>query len=157
MRRFLMVAAVMAATAVAACGGLGRQAFAEPVVTLRDVKLTGLGLTGGSLDVVLNVYNPNNYRLDASRMTYRVMMDTTTFATGSLDQRMTVQEKDSTQIRIPVNFTFAGLGAAGRQIMNSGSVPYRVMGDFTVATPIGNFTVPYDRSGRFSTIAGNTP
>lgn len=157
MQRMLMVAVMGAATAVAGCGAIGRQAFAEPVVTLRDVKLTGVGLTGGSLDVVLNVYNPNNFRLDASRMTYKVLMDTTTFATGSLNRLMTVQEKDSSEVRIPVNFTFAGLGAAGRQIMNSGSVPYRVTGDFTVATPIGNFTVPYDRSGRFSTITGTSP
>jgi LEA14-like dessication related protein len=156
MRRTWMVAAAVALTAVGGCGGLGSKTFAQPQVTLKDVKLTGVGLTGGSLDVVLNVYNPNNFRLDASRMTYRVMMDTVGLANGAIDQMTTVQSKDSTAVRIPVNFTYSGLGEAGRQILNTGSVNYRVLGDLVVATPLGNFTVPYDRTGRFSTVVGNT-
>jgi LEA14-like dessication related protein len=152
----MMVAAAVALTAVGGCGAIGKQSFAQPDVTLKDVKLTGVGLTGGSLDVVLNVYNPNNFRLDATRLTYKVMMDTVSFATGSIDQAMTVQSKDSTTVRIPVNFSYNGLGAAGRQILNTGSVNYRVLGDLVVATVLGNFTVPYDRTGRFSTVVGNT-
>jgi LEA14-like dessication related protein len=151
-----MVAAAVTLTAVGGCGSLGSKTFAQPQVTLKDVKLTGVGLTGGSLDVMLNVYNPNNFRLDASRLTYKVVMDTVSLANGSLDQSMTVQSKDSTAVRIPVNFTYAGLGEAGRQILNTGSVNYRVLGDLVVATPLGNFTVPYDRTGRFSTVVGNT-
>ena len=156
MRRTMMVAAAVALTAIGGCKSLGKQSFSQPQVTLKDVKLTGVGLTGGSLDVVLNVYNPNNFRLDASRLTYKVMMDTVSFATGSLDQQMTVQSKDSTTVRIPVNFSYNGLGEAGRQILNTGSVNYRVLGDLVVATVLGNFTVPYDRTGRFSTVVGNT-
>ena len=156
MRRTWMVAAAVALTAVGGCKSLVSKTFAEPLVTLKDVKLTGVGLTGGSLDVVLNVYNPNNFRLDASRMTYRVMMDTVGLANGAIDQMTTVQSKDSTAVRIPVNFTYSGLGEAGRQILNTGSVNYRVLGDLVVATPLGNFTVPYDRTGRFSTVVGNT-
>lgn len=154
MRRTWMVAAAVALTAVGGCSSLAGKTFAEPQVTLKDVKLTGVGLTGGSLDVVLNVYNPNNFRLDASRLTYKVMMDTLGFANGSIDQLTTVQSKDSTAVRIPVNFSYAGLGEAGRQILNTGSVNYRVLGDLIVATPLGNFTVPYDRTGRFSTVVG---
>jgi LEA14-like dessication related protein len=153
----MMVAAAVVLAAAGGCGNLAKSSFAQPQVTLKDVKLTGVGLTGGSLDVILNVYNPNNYRLDASRLTYRVLMDTVAFANGSVDQALTVQSKDSTAVRIPVNFSYNGLGAAGRQILNTGSVNYRVLGDLVVATPLGNFTVPYDRTGRFSTVVGNTP
>jgi len=151
MRRMTMVAAVMATVAVAGCGGqLGKQAFAQPEVSVKDVKVTGLGLAGGSVDVVMNVHNPNNFRLDASRVTYNLLVDTVSFATGSLDSRMSVDGGKDMEVRIPVNFTYAGIGNAGKQLLAMGSVPYRVMGDFTVATVLGNFTVPYDKSGRFS-------
>ena len=33
---------------------------------------------------------------------------------------------------IPVSFTYAGIGAAGRQLLNTGAVNYRVLGDVTV-------------------------
>jgi hypothetical protein len=65
-----------------------------------------------------------------------------------------VQNNDSTTIRIPIDFTYAGIGAAARQIMQSGSVPYNVAGDITVGTPLGNFTVPYSGTGRFSAFGG---
>ena len=156
MRVINILAAVAAATSVASCASIGRQAFAEPVVQLKDVRVNGLGLTGGTLDVVLSVYNPNNFRLDATRMTYRLLVDTVNFATGAVDNTFTVQEKDSSLVTIPVNFTYAGVGEAGRQLLNTGSVTYRVMGDVTVGTPIGSFTRPYDRSGRYTALRGNT-
>jgi hypothetical protein len=39
--------------------------------------------------------------------------------------------------------------------MSTGSVNYRVTGDVTVGTPLGNFTRPYDQTGRFSTLSGS--
>ena len=155
MRKVVLAAAAIAAFAGAGCSTLGRAAFKEPVVTLRNVQLNGLGLTGGSMDVILGVYNPNGFNLSATRMSYNLMVDSVRFATGVLDSQFSVPEGDSTTVRIPVSFTYAGVGEAGRQLINTGSVNYRVSGDVTVVTPVGNFTVPYDRSARFSTLGGS--
>ena len=148
----------MAVTAAAltlgvACSSLGRAAFQNPVVHLRDVRVRGIGLNGGSLDVLLSIYNPNHYRLDATRLTYRVALagDSVTLASGALDSRFTVQDNDSTTVTIPVTFTYAGVGAAGRSILNTGAVDYHVLGDVTVGSPVGSFTVPYSSTGRFTT------
>jgi LEA14-like dessication related protein len=154
MRRFVALSAVTLAAAAAGCATLARQAFQEPVVSVRDIRLNGLGLTGGSVDVALAVYNPNNYRLDATRLTYRLLFDTVTFATGALTEQQTVQSRDTAVIRIPVNFTYRGVGEAGRQILQTGTVNYRLAGDVTVGSPLGNFTVPYSTTGRFSTLGG---
>ena len=150
----------VAVLAIAACATLGRAGFREPVVNFKDLRVRGLGLTGGSLDAYLSVYNPNGFRLDATRLTYTVTVgNNAQVGTGALDSRFTVQNNDSTTVRIPIDFTYAGIGAAARQMMQSGSVPYNVTGDLTVGTPIGNFTVPYSGSGRFSAFGGaqNTP
>ena len=155
MRRYVAVSAVALAAAVAGCASIARQAFQEPVVSVRDIRLNGIGLTGGSVDVALAVYNPNNYRLDATRVTYRLLFDSVTFATGALTERQTVQARDTLVVSIPVNFSYRGVGEAGRQILNTGSVNYRLLGDVTVGSPIGNFTVPYSTTGRFSTLGGN--
>src|SRR5687767_4485234 len=150
MRRFVMMAAAALVAGSTGCKTVGKQMLQEPVVTLRDVKLVGFGVTGGTLDILLNVYNPNNFRLDGSRITYRVFADSVAVGGGSMDQRFTVQNGDSTQMRLPLTFTYAGLGAAARQFQNQGSVNYRVTGEIEVATPIGRFTRPYDQSGRYT-------
>jgi LEA14-like dessication related protein len=154
MRKAAIATAMFGVLAMSGCATLLRQAFTDPVVNLRDVRLQGLGVNGGNLDVVLSVYNPNNYRLDATRLSYRLVVDDVTFATGDLDARTSIGNRDSTFITIPVNFTFAGIGAAGRQIINTGAVNYRITGDIGVGTPAGAFTVPYSSTGRFSAFGG---
>lgn len=154
MRKLALIAATAATlVAGAACSTLGRAAFQQPVVNLRDVRIRGIGLTGGTIDVLLSVYNPNHFRLDASRLTYRVALagDSVTLANGAIDSRFSVQDNDSTVVTIPVSFTYAGIGAAGRSLLNSGAVDYHVLGDVTVSTVVGNFTVPYSSTGRFTT------
>lgn len=154
-RRTKIAAAVFAVIAIAGCASLGLGgAFQQPIVSFKDLRVRGLGLSGGSLDAYLNVYNPNGYRLDATRLTYTVSVDQNQLGTGALDSHFTVQNKDSTTVRIPIDFTYAGIGGAARQMMQSGSVPYTVTGDVTVTTPVGNFTVPYSGTGRFSAFGG---
>lgn len=151
MRKLVVLALTLTAVA---CSSLGRAAFQNPVVNLRDVRVLGLGTSGGQLEVQLGVYNPNSYRLDATRLTYRVFVgDSVGLANGSLDTRQTVQASDSTIIKIPVAFTYAGLGAAASQLLRTGAVNYKVAGDVTVGSVVGNFTVPYTASGTFNTMA----
>jgi LEA14-like dessication related protein len=157
MRRLMLGAATAAIALVAGCSALGKQAFQQPVVQLKDVAVQGVGLTGGNLAVKLNVYNPNSYRLDATRLTYNVNIgDNVNLASGALDSRFTVQSGDSTTVTIPVSFTYSGIGAAGRQLLNTGGVNYRVTGDVTVGTVIGDFTVPYSSTGNFTAFGGAT-
>jgi LEA14-like dessication related protein len=152
MRKGIALAAAAVTLVAAACSTLGKAAFADPVITLRDVQVASMGLTGGNLNVRLSVYNPNGYRLDATRLTYRLLVDSTPLANGVMDNRFTVQDKDSTMVTIPVAFSWSGLGAGVRSIFNTGAVNYRVTGDVTVGTPVGNFTIPYSQTGRYSTL-----
>ena len=156
MRRLMLGAVSAAIVITAGCSALGRQAFQQPIVHLQDVRVNGVGLTGGNLDVKLSVYNPNGYRMDATRMSYNVVVgDSVKFATGAVDSRFTVNGNDSSIVTIPVNFTYTGIGAAGRQLLNTGGVNYHVNGDVTVGTVVGNFTVPYTSTGRFNALGGN--
>ena len=153
-RRWLATAAAgLAVAGVTGCAALGRATFAEPFVELQQVQIVGLGFDGGNLDVILSVYNPNRFSLDATSLTYRVDVDSVQVGAGELDSRFVVASGDTAQVRIPVRFTYRGLGAAGRQLLTTGSVNYRVRGDLSLNTPIGRFSRPYDRSGRFNTVA----
>jgi LEA14-like dessication related protein len=153
MKRIFVIASALV---LAGCATLGRQAFQQPEVHFRGLRVEGVGLTGGTLDVVLSVYNPNGFRLDASRLTYRLMIDSTTLGEGVYDKHFTVQDGDSAVVHLPVTLDYQGLSVAGRQLMGKGTVAYRVLGDFTVSTPVGSFTRPYSQTGRFTTFGGVT-
>jgi LEA14-like dessication related protein len=156
MRTSKVILALAVGVGVAGCATLGRATFKEPIVHFQDAKITGIGTTGGSLEVKLSLYNPNKFKLDGTRLTYIVLVGADTLGVGALADRFSVQEKDSTIVTLPLQFSYTGVGAAGKQIMNTGSVNYRVTGDVTVGTPLGNFTRPYDQTGRFSTLSGRS-
>ncbi len=150
MTRLVLLALLLA---MSACRTVGRAVFREPVVTLQDVRVVGLGVTGGELEVRLGVFNPNDYRLDARRLSYRVFIsDTVAVANGVMDTPFTVLASDSGTVRIPVLFGYSGLGVAARQLLQTGIVTYRVAGDVAVASVFGNLSVPFSTSGRYSTM-----
>lgn len=137
-----------------ACATLGMARFKEPIVNFHDLRVEGVGLTGGTLDVVLSIYNPNGFKLDAQQLTYHLMIDSTALGEGTYGRHFAVQSGDSTLVTLPVTLNYSGLAAAGKQMLGKGSVNYRVTGDVTVATPLGNFTRPYDQTGRFTAFGG---
>lgn len=148
-RRLARTVAGAVLFATAGCASLGRAVFREPTVNVRQIVVRGLGLTGGSLDVMLSVYNPNRFSLDAVSMSYRVDIDSIPLGEGQLDGRFVVAEHDSSIVRVPIRFTYAGLGAAGRALLSAGTLRYRVRGELQVATPLGTFTRPYDQPGQY--------
>lgn len=150
--RRVMLLALLGLVGLAGCKTLARQAFANPVVEVKDVKVRGVGPEGGSLDVVLDVYNPNEYRLDATRITYQVWVDTSRIANGAIDKLVTLGQKGRSDIVVPVEFTFAAVRMALMQMTLRGSVDYRVTGEFTVVTPFGNITRPYSGAGRLDAL-----
>lgn len=153
MKKTFVIAAV---AALSGCASLGIGGFKDPIVNFNDLQVEGIGTKGGTVDVVLSIYNPNGYRLDATNLTYRLLVDTTAVGDGVYNTHFAVQSGDSSIVRLPVNLSYSGLAAAAKQLKEKGSVNYRVIGDVTVATPVGNFTKPYDRTGRFSTLSGLT-
>lgn len=152
MRTMRWFAVASLAMTVGACATLARQAFETPVVQLRDVRLKAVGYQGGSLELVLDVYNPNAYRIDTSKLTYVLFVDSARVASGAIDQHVTLPDRKNTEVKLPVSFTVAELLQAGQVLTRTGSVNYRVEGLVTVATPFGDFTRPYAGSGRYDSL-----
>ncbi len=144
----LTAAAALCTLGAGACASLARQAFANPVVEVKNVVVKGIGTQGGSLDVVLDVYNPNEYRMDATKLSYTVWVDTNQVALGEIEKLVTLTNKGHSEVVVPVEFTFAAVRAAMLKMSQKGSVDYRVTGQFTYVTPFGNITRPYSGTGR---------
>ena len=147
MRRLAAISAVALLT-LAGCASLAKQAFAPPVVEVKDVKVANIGLNGGTLNVTLGIQNPNEYRIDATKITYRFYVDTTEVVTGELDRLITLENRGTSELIVPVNFGFRELGIAMREYTSKGALNYRVAGEFTLATPVGSITRPYTGTGR---------
>lgn len=150
--RLTVLLAALLLVGAAGCARMAQSAFQNPIVELQDVVMRGVGLQGGTLDVILDVQNLNDYRIDVSKVTYTVFAESLQVATGDVTKMVTLDNKSRTQVTLPVNFTFREVQQAANILIQRGSVEYTVEGDFTLATPFGSITRPYRSKGRYDTI-----
>jgi LEA14-like dessication related protein len=125
----------------------------RPDVALANVHLGSVRLDGGTLDILLDISNPNRWNIDLRELTYAVSVDDVPVGAGETDTRLVVPGGECLTVRLPVDVSWRGLGKAGRELL-SGEVEYRVVGRLTVGTPVGPVTRRFDRRSRFSPLEG---
>jgi LEA14-like dessication related protein len=118
---------------------------------VRGVKVRSVGITGGSIEVALHISNPNAYPLPVQRATYTfALADSTEIGRGESAAAFTLPAHDSTVVQLPLDVSWQGLRAAGRDAARDGTVDYRLTGSVTIDTPVGNPNVPFESTGRFT-------
>jgi LEA14-like dessication related protein len=149
--------AVLLVLGLGACATLARSMFATPVVELKDVRMKAIGFQGGSMDIILDVTNPNDYRLDATRLTYNLFVDTMKVAFGEITKVATLEPHKHNEVVVPVVFSMQELIRATQLMSQTGGADYHVSGEVTAATPSGSFTRAYSGTGHFDDIRSVRP
>lgn len=124
--------------AVAACATLGRLSFKEPELELQEIDVTGVGLTGGTFDLVFDVWNPNDYRLRSTRLEVGIDLEGTHFGDALLDRPLDLSPTNHTRVVVPVRFEWAGIGAGAKALLTRRAVGYGITGAVLLDTPVGD-------------------
>ncbi len=133
-------------------------AYTRPEVTLQDVHVDRLGLTDGSLQVELDVMNPNVFTLNTEAVSYLVHVREADapedapwgqLGNGVFDEPVTIAAKETKRVLIPVDFSYAALGSASVGLLRAKALEYRVTGTITALTPVGRRQIPFERKGLF--------
>src|SRR2546423_6702894 len=137
----------VAAVTCLSCATLGRLAFTDPDVSLQEIAVTGIGLTGGTFDLVFDVYNPNDYRIRSTRLEVGVDLEGTHFGDALLDRPLDLSPTNHSRVVVPVRFEWAGLGAGAKALLTKRAVAYGITGRVLVDTPLGEKRVALQGSG----------
>ena len=140
-------AGILAAALLWGCAGL-QGYFKEPDVNLQRVVVRGVGLTGGTMDLVVGVYNPNPFDLQGTKLQLGLDVENSHVGDVEYNSGFQTQKGDTTLLTLPLSFSWTGLAAAVRTAFNSGELPYTMRGQLTVATPIGARQVVFTHQGR---------
>ena len=133
---------------LAACATLRQvMQFQEPQVQLQEINVTGFSLTGGTLDLVLDVYNPNDYRLRSTRLEVSLDLEGTHFGDALINRPLDLSPVNHSRVVVPVRFDWAGASAGMRALLGRQSVHYTLGGAVLVDTPIGERRVGLKGSG----------
>jgi LEA14-like dessication related protein len=133
-----------AALLTAGCAALQ---FQTPTTQLAAVEVTGLSLEGGALRLLLDVHNPNAYQLRTVRVAFGIDLEGTHFGDVALTDEVALPAKQTTRVRIPLAFTWMGVGTGARSLLGRGAVRYAIDGQLTLGTPLGDKAVPVRGTG----------
>lgn len=131
----------------AGCATLRALRFDEPQVALERIEITGIGLTGGTFDLQLDVYNPNPYELRSTKIELGLDLEGTHFGDALVDKPLALSSENHTRVVVPVRFEWAAVGAAARALIDRQSVRYRLTGAVLADTPIGERRIGVSRDG----------
>jgi LEA14-like dessication related protein len=107
----------------------------SPEVAIADVRVVGLGLTGGTAEVLLEVDNPNRFGLEVREFRYLLEVADParpdrwdTLAVGVSADTVHLARREVTVVPLRIPFRYSALGTALRAWMGGGDVPYRIEG-----------------------------
>lgn len=159
--RLLRAAVVATATAVLAVALVGCSTlFDAPDVRIIDVRVSGIGISGATADVMLEVSNPNGFSLTAEELRYRLAFEDPelrdadeedpwrTVASEEADRRVTVPAGERADVTVSVPFDYGDVGRAVVSLVREGALRYRLTGDILFDAPVGSVRVPFDDIGR---------
>jgi LEA14-like dessication related protein len=141
------IGAALLTTGAAGCSGLGDN-FREPDFNLNRVVVRGLGVSGGNLDLVMNVSNPNSFALRGTKLEAGFDVEGSHVGTVTYTDEYNVPDRDSSTITLPLRFDWGGVGSAFRSALQYGDIPYTLKGQATLSTPFGRRVVPFTKRGR---------
>ncbi|MBI2535445.1 MAG: LEA type 2 family protein [Gemmatimonadetes bacterium] len=127
--------------ATLACSLAHRLRFEAPSAQLTGVTITGLGLSGGSLELKRDVLNPNSYTLRSTRLQVAIDLENTPFGTAAIDRALELPPAAHSEVRVPLTFTWSGVGAGARAMLSKGSLKYGLTGRLLVDSPLGERSV----------------
>jgi LEA14-like dessication related protein len=146
-KRFAAVCPALLAVLLASCATLKHLQFEQPTVDLKAIEIAGVGVSGGSLVLVLDVFNPNDYDIRTTWVEASLDLEDTHFGTAVLEGDETLVANSRTQVEIPAEFTWEGVGAGARALLGRGALRYNLETRLRVETSIGGRTVTLRNRG----------
>jgi LEA14-like dessication related protein len=130
------------------CSGIPDN-FRDPDVRLDHVVVRGVGLSGGTLDLVVQVANPNNFSLQGTKLEVGVDVESSHLGDITYDDDFSVSENGQTTLILPLRFGWSGVGGAVRAALGYGDLPYKMKGQATLRLPAGlKHVVSFTHEGR---------
>lgn len=132
-------------------------AFRRPTVTVAEVRLTALTITGGTVTVGLEIENPNGYPLEGEDFRYGLSFAESgtsepqwlLLSEGVVAEPVRVPSRDRGRVDIELPFRFSTVGLALASLLRRGELEYRFSGELSVRTRFGGSRIPFDERGVF--------
>lgn len=131
---------------VTGCGRLVN----PPVVTAQDLNVVSLDPTGAGMELYLRVKNPNDYDIRLQGYSYDLKVMALPLAKGGAREEIRFPGQAETDIRIPIRISYGDLLEILKRRPDPDKIPYALAAGLDLETPMGQMTVPVNRTGTYA-------
>lgn len=122
----------------------------EPVVSVKDLNVVSLDTAGAGMELYLTVQNSNPFDISLMGYSYDLKVMTLPLARGGGREEIKFASKAATDLRIPIRVSYGDLLEILKRQPDPDDIPYRLSAGLDLATPLGQLTVPVNRTGSYA-------
>ena len=122
----------------------------EPSLTFKDVQLESVDFEGATLNLTLQVKNPNAQGIKLASASYALEVDGHSVLSGRPPAGLQIPGKGTADVTFPARLVFRELAPALEALWSKDQVPYQATGTVGVNTPLGIVSLPFAHQGTFA-------
>ena len=145
MAKFLLL--VLALSTYSQCKSFARTLFTDPKVTVENVVVRDVALSGVTLDVTVAIDNPNSYGVDFSKLKYKVFIEGEELLKGETNEKSIIDGKKKNFVTLPLEIKYKGLKSGISGVFNKKKIHYKFTGVVVLDTKVGNLSFDVEREG----------
>lgn len=132
------------------CAAMGKTGlWKKPEVKFSNARIAAFNSEGMTLDLDLDIFNPNGYGISYGAMEYRLNVQEKDFLSGKLAQSGSLKAKETQKVTFPVVFKFADLLVLAKNISGD-ALPYALDATIPFDIPmVGEVKIPIKHKGTF--------
>ena len=151
MKKIVVVSAVVIVVLAALGAGLWftqqirqREALKNVIVSIAEIHVEEIGLTGATLNIRLRMQNPNSLTATLDRMDYTIYGNGNNLGSGNIAQRTDIPAGGENVASTDFDLLYSGAAKVIQSDLATGNVKWRITGTAYFDTPIGTINVPFD-------------
>lgn len=133
------------------CTSLTRSFLKDPELKVLAVKTTGVSASDISVDILVNIQNPNQIELNLDSMNYKLNVAGETVVDGLFNNGIVVPAEGQQNITIPVKFRFNSIGTILSGIMQKTlRKEYELSGQAQMGGFFKGVSIPFSQKGELN-------
>jgi LEA14-like dessication related protein len=143
--RLLKFLFLILSTTLLSCSSLTKNFLKDPEVKVLDLAITNISAQDISIDVKLNINNPNPVPINISKITYGLNFSGKNVTEGVFDQGIQVPSQGAGEVTVPLKFKYSAINSLIDGFMKKSlSKDYELTG----AVDMGIFSIPFNKKGQ---------
>lgn len=146
-----VIAMLSIAMIISGCSSLTKIFLKDPELNVVSVKAANISLTDISIDIEVNVKNPNQIEINLDSLAYKLSLSGETVAEGNFDNEIIIPASDQKKIIIPVKFRFNSIQSILTGMMEkSFKNEYEFSGNAIMGGVLKGVRIPFLQKGELN-------